>query len=128
MAKTPSLRRGQRLAENQRNKIGAELLRRYEQGRSVREICTETGYSIGRVRRLLQDAGVTFRPRGGARARVSSVPEKKASGSRSSGGKSSGGRLSGAQSSGAQSSGAQSSGAQSSGAVRRPAGSELKSG
>ena len=67
MAKTPSLRRGQRLPENQRGKIGTELLRRYEQGRSVREICTETGYSIGRVRRLLQDAGVTFRARGGAR-------------------------------------------------------------
>ncbi|HEY1969122.1 MAG TPA: helix-turn-helix domain-containing protein [Pseudonocardia sp.] len=69
MAKTPSLRRGQRLPENQRGKIGAELLKRYEQGRSVREICAETGYSIGRVRRLLQDAGVTFRARGGARSR-----------------------------------------------------------
>jgi hypothetical protein len=67
MSKTPSLRRGQRLPENQRGKIGTELLRRYEQGRSVREICAETGYSIGRVRRLLQDAGVTFRARGGAR-------------------------------------------------------------
>jgi DNA-directed RNA polymerase specialized sigma24 family protein len=68
MAKTPTLRRGQRLPENQRGKIGAELLRRYEQGRSVREICAETGYSIGRVRRLLQEAGVTFRARGGARS------------------------------------------------------------
>lgn len=68
MAKTPSLRRGQRLSDKQRGKIGDELLRRYEQGRSVREICAETGYSIGRVRRLLLEAGVTFRSRGGARS------------------------------------------------------------
>ena len=68
MAKTPPLRRGQRLAKKQRGKIGGELLQRYEQGRSVREICAETGYSIGRVRRLLLEAGVTFRARGGARS------------------------------------------------------------
>jgi hypothetical protein len=70
MAKTPSLRRGQRLSEKQRHKIGSDLLRRYEQGRSVREICAETGYSIGRVRRLLLEAGVTFRARGGAQPRL----------------------------------------------------------
>jgi DNA-directed RNA polymerase specialized sigma24 family protein len=68
MPKTPRLRRGQRLSEKQRGKIGDELLRRYEQGRSVREICAETGYSIGRVRRLLLEAGVVFRARGGSRA------------------------------------------------------------
>jgi DNA-directed RNA polymerase specialized sigma24 family protein len=69
MGKTPSLRRGQRLSAKQRDKIGAELLKRYEHGRSVRELCAETGYSIGRVRRLLIEAGVTFRSRGGARRR-----------------------------------------------------------
>lgn len=46
--------------------VGEDLLRRYESGRSIREICRETGYSIGRVRRLLEDAGVTYRRRGGA--------------------------------------------------------------
>jgi hypothetical protein len=46
--------------------VGEDLLRRYESGRSIREICKETGYSIGRVRRLLEDAGVTYRRRGGA--------------------------------------------------------------
>jgi DNA-directed RNA polymerase specialized sigma24 family protein len=69
MAKTPELRRGQRLPDDQRAKIGAELLKRYESGRSVRQICAETGYSIGRVRRLLEDAGVTFRSRGGRNSR-----------------------------------------------------------
>ncbi|GEL24210.1 hypothetical protein PSU4_31640 [Pseudonocardia sulfidoxydans NBRC 16205] len=66
MAKTPDLKRGQRLSDAQRSTIGAELLKRYETGKSVRELCAETGYSIGRVRRLLEDAGVTFRARGGA--------------------------------------------------------------
>jgi len=65
--KTPELGRNQRLPESQRAKLGAELLKRYKAGRSVREICAETGYSIGRTRRLLQEAGVTFRGRGGGR-------------------------------------------------------------
>lgn len=50
----------------ERAAVGQDLLRRYESGRSIREICKETGYSIGRVRRLLEDAGVTYRRRGGA--------------------------------------------------------------
>ena len=69
MAKTPELRRGQRLPDGERAKVSAELLKRYQSGRSVREICAETGYSIGRVRRLLIDAGVTFRSRGGGHRR-----------------------------------------------------------
>lgn len=66
MAKTPQLRRGQRVSGTERDRLAAELLTRYESGLSVREICGETGYSIGRVRRLLIDAGVEFRSRGGA--------------------------------------------------------------
>ena len=44
MAKTPELRRGQRLPDGERKKVGAELLKRYQSGHSVREICAETGY------------------------------------------------------------------------------------
>jgi len=66
MAKVPQLKRGQRLSERERDEIGADLLRRYQQGSSIRQICDETGYSIGRVRRLLVDSGVAFRSRGGA--------------------------------------------------------------
>lgn len=69
MAKTPELKRGQRLPDSQRQKVGAELLKLYQAGRSVRQICAETGYSIGRVRRLLEEAGVTYRHRGGASGR-----------------------------------------------------------
>lgn len=66
MTKVPRLPRGKRLRDKERSDVAAELLRRYNGGRSIREICEETGYSIGRVRRLLEEAGVTFRRRGGA--------------------------------------------------------------
>jgi hypothetical protein len=66
MAKVPALPRGKRLRDKERSDVAAELLRRYNGGKSIREICSETGYSIGRVRRLLEEAGVAFRRRGGA--------------------------------------------------------------
>jgi hypothetical protein len=69
MAKTPELARNQRVTGSERTKLGGELLKRYEKGQSIREICSETGYSIGRVRRLLVDAGVEFRGRGGTQGR-----------------------------------------------------------
>jgi DNA-directed RNA polymerase specialized sigma24 family protein len=70
MAKTPELARNQRVTGAERSKLGNELLKRYEKGASIREICAETGYSIGRVRRLLVDAGVEFRGRGGTQGRT----------------------------------------------------------
>ena len=66
MSKVPRLPLGKRLRDAERTETAAELLRRYNSGQSIREICAETGYSIGRVRRLLEEAGVEFRPRGGA--------------------------------------------------------------
>ncbi len=66
MAKLPNLARGKRLSGDERSGAGAELLHRYNDGMSIRELCAETGYSIGRTRRLLQEAGVEFRRRGGA--------------------------------------------------------------
>lgn len=41
-----------------------ELRRRYFGGSSVRELAEETGYSIQRVRTLLNKANVRMRPRG----------------------------------------------------------------
>lgn len=69
MAKTPELARNQRVSGAERSKLGNELLKRYQKGQSIREICSDTGYSIGRVRRLLVDSGVEFRGRGGAHGR-----------------------------------------------------------
>lgn len=67
----PELRRGQRLRGDDRASVGRHLLERYESGESIRQLCAETGYSIGRVRRLLEESGVTFRGRGGATRRKS---------------------------------------------------------
>lgn len=39
----------------------------YESNQSIRDIASSTGYSIQRVRTLLQHAGVDLRPRGGSR-------------------------------------------------------------
>jgi hypothetical protein len=66
MLKVPTIERNRRLAGSERGRIGAQLLREYDAGRSIRQICADSGYSIGRVRRLLQEAGVEFRSRGGA--------------------------------------------------------------
>jgi hypothetical protein len=74
MAKLPNLPRGKRLSGDDRAGVGDELLDRYKNGKSIREICTETGYSIGRTRRLLQEAGVEFRQRGGANHRNGQHP------------------------------------------------------
>ena len=79
MGKTPDLARNQRVTGSERTKLGGELLKRYERGQSIREICAETGYSIGRVRRLLVDAGVEFRGRGGTHGRTRKDAEQDAS-------------------------------------------------
>lgn len=62
----PQVARQRRLSGEDRVKAGQALLREYEKGRSIRQLCADTGYSIGRVRRLLEEAGVTYRARGGA--------------------------------------------------------------
>ena len=61
----PPLERHVRLTGEARRTAAAELARRYGQGASIRNLSADTRYSIGRVRRLLLDAGVTFRSRGG---------------------------------------------------------------
>ena len=66
---TPELGRNQRLVGDDRGRVAADLLRRYRTGASIRQICEQTGYSIGRVRRLLVEAGVEFRGRGGNHGR-----------------------------------------------------------
>jgi hypothetical protein len=60
----PSIEHNRRLSEQERARFGRELLARYQAGMSIRQLCADTGYSIGRVRRLLAVAGVEFRGRG----------------------------------------------------------------
>ncbi len=55
-----------------RDKLAADLKAKYERGKSIRALAEETGRSYGGVHRLLQDAGATFRSRGGAPRRTHS--------------------------------------------------------
>lgn len=52
------------LPEQALDKIGAVLREQYEAGASIRQLADQTGYSITRVRTLLQHAGTTIRGRG----------------------------------------------------------------
>ncbi|MET7489379.1 helix-turn-helix domain-containing protein [Streptomyces sp. NPDC005538] len=49
----------------ERDKVAADLKTRYEAGTSIRALAEATGRSYGGVHRLLADAGVQFRSRGG---------------------------------------------------------------
>lgn len=67
----PQLQLHMRLDDEEAEYLGGELRRRYEAGRSIRDIALETTYSIGRVRSLLQRANTPMRSRGA----LPSVPE-----------------------------------------------------
>ncbi len=60
----PQLQTHMRLEEDVADYLGEELRRRYESGRSIRDIALETNYSINRVRSLLQRADTPIRSRG----------------------------------------------------------------
>ena len=62
-----------RIPGEQRKQLAEQLAGRYNAGASIRELCAETGYSIGRVRGLLISAEVTFPGRGGKRSRPSTT-------------------------------------------------------
>lgn len=52
-------------ARDQRAPLARELAARYRAGESIRTIATDLGRSYCYVHRLLHQAGVTFRGRGG---------------------------------------------------------------
>ena len=63
----PMVPRYQRLSKNELESLADEVTRLYlETGKSIREISTLMDLSIGRVRSLLREGGVEFRPRGAA--------------------------------------------------------------
>ena len=59
--------RGARVTGVAREKLAAQMRKRYEKGATVRELHEETGRSFGAIQLLLAEAGTTMRPRGGAR-------------------------------------------------------------
>lgn len=62
----PALGSYARLSKSQAEDLGEQLKLRYEGGSSIRELSTETCYSISRVRGLLKGVGANLRSRGGS--------------------------------------------------------------
>jgi len=58
--------KGTRVIGADRAKLAAEMKKRYVAGDSIRDIAAEHGRSYGFVHRMLGEAGVTLRGRGGA--------------------------------------------------------------
>ena len=54
----------QRLTGNDRARLAKQLAGKYTGGATVRELMDETGFSYGRVYRLLEEGGATMRRRG----------------------------------------------------------------
>lgn len=60
------LKKGMRITGAARDKLAAELKKKYEKGASIRALAESTGRSYGFVHRVLSESGVTLRGRGGA--------------------------------------------------------------
>ena len=67
-----ALSKGRRITGAERDRLAADLTKRYMAGASMREPASDTGRSYGFVHRVLVDAGVTLRGRGGAVRRKAS--------------------------------------------------------
>lgn len=61
-----TLKKGSRVTGANRDKLAADLKKKYESGSSIRALAESTGRSYGFVHRLLSESGVSLRGRGGA--------------------------------------------------------------
>jgi hypothetical protein len=61
--------KGQRITGSEREKLSDRLVEQYLAGASIRQLAQQTGRSYGFVHRILVDAGVPLRGRGGANVR-----------------------------------------------------------
>jgi predicted transcriptional regulator len=60
------LKKGARITGASRDKLAADLKKKYEKGASIRSLAESTGRSYGFVHRVLTESGVQLRGRGGA--------------------------------------------------------------
>jgi hypothetical protein len=60
------LGKGRRVTGTERDKLATDLTKKYEGGKSIRELAESTGRSYGFVHRLLSESGAKLRGRGGA--------------------------------------------------------------
>ena len=66
MAESTTLRKGTRVTGEDRSRLATDLRNRYDAGESIRSLATSTGRSYGFIHRILTEAGVALRGRGGA--------------------------------------------------------------
>ena len=66
MAESTTLRKGTRVTGEDRSRLATDLRSRYDAGESIRSLATSTGRSYGFIHRILTEAGVALRGRGGA--------------------------------------------------------------
>ena len=60
------LKKGSRVTGGERDRLAAELRRKYDSGESIRALASSTGRSYGFVHRMLSESGTSLRGRGGA--------------------------------------------------------------
>ena len=60
------LKKGSRVTGGDRDKLAADLRKKYEAGQSIRVLAEGSGRSYGFVHRILSESGATLRGRGGA--------------------------------------------------------------
>ena len=74
-----TLKKGSRVTGAARDKLAADLKKKYDSGASIRALAEETGRSYGFVHRMLSESGVTLRGRGGAtRGKKAARPDSRA--------------------------------------------------
>ncbi|RKE21799.1 transcriptional regulator [Streptomyces sp. TLI_171] len=61
-----TLKKGSRVTGAAREKLAADLKKKYDSGESIRALAEATGRSYGFVHRMLSESGVNLRGRGGA--------------------------------------------------------------
>ena len=61
-----TLKKGSRVTGGDRDRLAADLRRKYDGGASIRTLADATGRSYGFVHRLLTESGAGLRGRGGA--------------------------------------------------------------
>jgi hypothetical protein len=66
VAESTTLRKGTRVTGEDRSRLATDLRNRYDAGESIRSLATSTGRSYGFIHRILTEAGVALRGRGGA--------------------------------------------------------------
>lgn len=60
------LKKGSRVTGADRDKLAAELRKKYDAGASIRTLAEASGRSYGFVHRILSESGTSLRGRGGA--------------------------------------------------------------